>query len=95
MNTCRKIAGWTGAAILVFCIAISASGCAMFKPVARTINSAAEFACAEFFSEKQGISLEDAARSFCKTRDQLDPWIDSVLAAKAAAGKVAVERQAK
>ena len=67
---------------LLVCLLLLPSGCASWKPVARTTNDVARVLCGEFFGEKQGLSVEEAAKKFCETRDDLEPWIDAVLAAK-------------
>ncbi len=57
-------------------------GCAFFKPAARTVNDVARIACETTFGEEelpQGMSLED----FCKAHENLQPFIDQILAAKA------------
>lgn len=66
--------------------------CANWKPIARTTNDVARALCGQFFGEKQGISVEEAAKKFCETRDDLAPWLDTVLAAKQAGGKAALAR---
>jgi hypothetical protein len=58
------------------------AGCASLKTVTRAADSAAELACAEFFGAKQKLSIEDAARAFCATREDLEPWTEAILAAK-------------
>ncbi len=63
--------------------------CADAKPVARTVNDIARDLCAVFFSERQGISFDDAARGICSTREVLDPFIREVLKAQQAAGTAA------
>jgi hypothetical protein len=68
------------------CFGLLLSGCAGWKPIARTADGVAETLCAQFFGEKRGLSLEDAAKQFCSTRADLEPWIESVLAAKREAG---------
>lgn len=60
--------------------------CAAAKPVLRTTDDIATEACGLFFSEKTGISLEDAARGICKTKEVLQPYIDALLAAQQQAG---------
>jgi len=80
--------------LALFCVLLLPS-CAGWKPVARTADGIAEALCGQFFGEKQGISIEDAARQFCTTQDDLRPWIDSVLAAKRDGGKMALARKAK
>jgi len=67
-------------------LALAVTGCAGAKPVIRTINDIAKDACALFFSEKQGISIEDAARGICATREVLDPFIREILKAQQLAG---------
>ena len=59
--------------------------CSSVKPAARTVNDVARDLCSMFFSEKEGISFEDAARGACSTREVLDPFIREVLKAKQAA----------
>lgn len=61
------------------------TSCSSAKPIARTVNDVARDLCAIFFSEKQGISFEDAAREACSKREVLDPFIREVLKAKQAA----------
>jgi hypothetical protein len=71
-------------------------GCAVFqsaKPVLRTVDDVATNLCALFFADRQSISVEDAARTFCRTKRQLQPWIDEVLAAQQAAGLQAVSSE--
>jgi hypothetical protein len=65
---------------------LSVSGCSEAKPMARTVNDVARELCAIFFSERQAISVEDAARGICSTREVLDPFIREVLKAQHAAG---------
>lgn len=68
------------------------ASCSSVKPAARTVNDVARDLCSMFFSEKEGISFEDAARGACSTREVLDPFIREVLKAKqAAAGQGAPE----
>ena len=55
--------------------AVLASGCALLAP-ARTANHIARDLCALHYSEREGLSLEDAAETFCK---DLRPWLDLVL----------------
>lgn len=84
--------GMPPAAVLALALGLVLPACSSWKPVARTVNDVAGELCSIFFAERQGISIEDAARTFCRTRDQLEPWIDQVLAAKQAASKAALER---
>lgn len=71
--------------LLVLCLVLpllALSGCASWKPVARTADGIAETMCAVFFGKKQSLSLEDAAKQFCATHEDLKPWIDATLAAQ-------------
>jgi hypothetical protein len=68
------------------------TGCASWKTVVKTADTAAELACAEFFGAKQKLSIEAAAKAFCSTREDLEPWIEAVLAAKREAGPKAAAR---
>jgi hypothetical protein len=54
--------------------------CASAKPYIRTADDAASWACAAFYGKKQGLSLDDAAKTFCKSKAQLQPWLDQLLA---------------
>lgn len=56
------------------------TGCAEAKPYLRTANDIAGPLCSLFYSQKQGISVEQAAELFCKTQKQIEPWLDQVLA---------------
>lgn len=56
------------------------TGCVGSKPYLRTADDAATWACAAFYSKKQSLSLDEAAQSFCKTKAQLQPWLDQLLA---------------
>lgn len=62
-------------------------GCAASpRPVARTVNDLGREACAIYFSKRQGISFEEAARTICTIRDIVDPFIGEQKAAMVAAG---------
>lgn len=62
---------------LLLCAPLS---CAGSKPYLRTADDAATWACAAFYGKKQGLSLDEAAQTFCKTKAQLQPWLDQLLA---------------
>lgn len=62
---------------LLLCVPLS---CAGSKPYLRTADDAATWACSAFYGKKQGISLDEAAQTFCKTKAQLQPWLDQLLA---------------
>lgn len=61
---------------LLLCLPLS---CAGSKPYLRTADDAATWACAAFYGKKQGLSLDEAAQTFCKTKAQLQPWLDQLL----------------
>ena len=68
--------------LLGICLAfllLPGASCAEAKPYIRTADDAATWACAAFYGKKQGLSLDEAARTFCKTKAQLQPWIDHLL----------------
>jgi hypothetical protein len=79
-------------ALPCLCAALFQPGCASWKTVVKTADTAAELACAEFFGAKQKLSIEEAAKAFCSTREDLEPWIEAVLAAKREAGPKAAAR---
>ena len=61
---------------------LAISACAEVKPVVRTAVDIARDLCAMVTAERAGISTEEAARTFCATESQLEPWLDEVLAAE-------------
>lgn len=61
-------------------------GCATLKPVLRSVDQIAQAMCAAFFSDKQGVSVEDAARIYCATREAWEPWVGPALEAQKAGG---------
>ncbi len=62
-------------------LALCAS-CAEARPIIKSVNDVARDLCAVFYSQRQAVSFDDAARSFCATERQLAPWIDEVLSAE-------------
>ncbi len=60
----------------------TAAACAQVKPVIRSAVDIARDLCALVSSERYGISAQDAARMFCATEAQLDPWLQEILAAE-------------
>lgn len=69
--------------LILFIAALFMAGCtncAAIKPFARTALEAARHACA-VYAEQTGVTFEDV----CKTEKQLQPFIDSILAAQQAA----------
>lgn len=79
--------------LFIVTAALALNSCAGAKPIVRTIHDVAKSACAIFFADKQGLSIEDAARTFCATEAQLRPWIDEVLKAQQIAGAAALQQQ--
>lgn len=71
-------------ALLVAAVLATAAlaSCAALKPVARTTHDVAKQLCELFYSEKNGISIEEAGRAFCATEQDLRPWLDEVLKAQ-------------
>jgi hypothetical protein len=65
-----------GAALLLASVLFVA--CGALGP-ARTANDIARQLCALHYAERQGISLEDAGKTFCQ---DIRPWLDLVLRAK-------------
>lgn len=68
--------------LLVAGLCLSQQACSSWKPVARSADGIAEALCGQFFGEKMSLSIEEAARQFCTTQDDLRPWIDALIAAK-------------
>lgn len=66
--------------LILLCSTFVFVSCAGSKPYLRTADDAASWACAAFYGKKQGISLDEAAQTFCKTKAQLQPWLDQLLA---------------
>ena len=66
-------------AVLSLLVAVA---CAEVKPVARTAVDIARDFCVMTVAERNGISVEEAVKQFCATEEQLDPWLDELLAAK-------------
>jgi uncharacterized protein YceK len=68
--------------VLSFILLSSLSGCADVKNVLRGSHDVAKNLCAIYYSDKQGISLDEAAREICVNEEKLRPWIDHVLSLK-------------
>lgn len=66
--------------------ALSLSGCAGWKPVAKTANDLAAEFCALTVSDIQGISFEQALETACDTHEKVKPFLDELLAAQKVAG---------
>lgn len=69
-------------AVLAVLSASAVGACAEMKPIARTAVDIARDLCAMTIAERNGISTEEAVRTFCATEAQLEPWLDELLAAK-------------
>jgi hypothetical protein len=70
--------------VVAFCFGLGS--CSNWKPAARTANDLARDMCSLFFSEAQGISFEDAARTACDTHEKVKPFLDELLRAQEVAG---------
>lgn len=64
----------------LFLLLLVPLSCAESRPYLRTADDAATWACAAFYGKRQGMSLDEAARTFCKTKAQIQPWLDHLLA---------------
>ena len=69
-------------AVLAVLSASAVGACAEMKPVALTAVDIARDLCAMTIAERNGISTEEAVRTFCATEAQLEPWLDELLATK-------------
>lgn len=58
------------------------------KSVVNTVDDIAQALCGVFYGEKMNLSVQDAVKTFCDTRDKFAPWIDAVLAGAKAGGDV-------
>ena len=68
--------------LFITTFALIFTGCAAFKPAARTVNNVARLACETAFGVEDlppGISVKD----FCEAHEHVQPFIDQILAAKA------------
>ncbi len=78
--------------LLVLSVFLSAvAGCAAALPIVRSVDDIARSMCAAYFGQKQGVSVEDAARMYCATREAWAPWIDPALKAQQS-GAAAAEK---
>lgn len=68
---------------IVALVALLCAGCANWKPIVRTVDDVARLFCAQHQARLQGVSVEDAWRAYCRTRDAWAPWIDPLIAAQA------------
>ena len=60
------------------------------KSVVNTVDDIAQSLCGVFYGDKMNISVQDAVRTFCDTRDKFAPWIDLVLAGAKAGGEAKI-----
>lgn len=56
--------------------------CASLKPIARTVNDAATVLCELYGAENPELLDGASVSDYCAVKENLDPFIDSVLAAK-------------
>jgi len=87
------VAGAVGWAIL-FGAAYATSACsAATKAVAKSaVEMAAELLCTDFFSQKQGITVDQARSLYCDHKDILAPFLENALAAQMSAGATVAVR---
>lgn len=71
-------------ALCLALVCLALVGCQGIRP--RTLYDAAQIMCELFFSEQAGISVEEAAKTACKTEEQLRPFLEQAIAAQQAAG---------
>lgn len=68
--------------LLGICLALlllPGASCAGAKPVIRTVNDIAADWCVAHYSAMQGLSVDDALRTFCTGEKALKPWLDLIL----------------
>ncbi len=65
--------------LLCASLILPATACSGLKPAAQVANDVARDLCALHYSEREQVSLEDAAKTFCQ---DLRPWLDLVLRAQ-------------
>ena len=68
--------------LLIIAAILSTAGCTQVKSVLRGSHDVAKNLCAIYYSDKQGISLDEAAKEICVNEEKLRPWIDHVLSIK-------------
>ena len=56
------------------------------KSVVQTVDDIAQSLCGVFYGNKMSISVQDAVKTFCNSREKYEPWIDQVLAGAKAGG---------
>lgn len=77
MGAMRRAIWLLGLLVVVFL-----SGCASLKPVLSSADEIARALCAAHFGQKSGMTVEQAARAYCETREAWEPWIGPALQAK-------------
>ncbi len=88
----KLLAGWCAAILAILLGSFAVQGCAAVKPVLRTVDDMAQALCAQYYADAVGVSFDDAARLYCRTREAWAPWIDPLLKAQAE-GNVSAMRQ--
>jgi hypothetical protein len=69
---------------------LACTGCAGWKPVAKTVDQAAVILCDIFESQQPAnasLSIDDIEKAFCATAEQVAPFLDAAHAAVSAGGK--------
>lgn len=78
---------------LAVLLAVGLIGCGSgLGPVLSSVDAVARALCAAHYGEKQGMSVEDAARAYCATREAWQPWIGPALQAQKAGAKAAASK---
>jgi len=70
---------------------VALQGCAFWqkvKPIVSTVDDIARSMCAQWYGEQMGMSVDDALKLYCNTREAWAPWIDPALAASKMGGQV-------
>lgn len=68
--------------LLMLCLGLlllPGATCAQAKPIIRTVNNIAADWCVAHYSTLQGLSVEDALKTFCTGEKALKPWLDLIL----------------
>ena len=68
--------------LVLISLALACSSCIPGRVVARTASDIAADLCREYYTERVGISWEEAGARFCETHDDLKPFLDVLLSQK-------------
>jgi len=88
-NTLKLIFATTLALYLTACGAFWDNA----KPYVQTVDDVAKSMCANYYGETMKISVDDAFKMYCRSRDAFSPWIDPAIASMQA-GAAAKQSQA-